>query len=200
MGVTKLIDIIIPCKAEPYLSKLIDRIVEVVKRGFMIHIQREQGLTNAVLHGVNMSTGEAVVVIDADGSHDPRYIDEMVKLLKDYDVVIGSRYVQGGSSEDAIARRIISRAYCKLAKLVLRLKVDDNMSGFIVARREVFDRVRLQREGWKFGMEIMAKGREMKMMEYPIRFHRRKLGRSKTGLSQAMQTLMSIVKLRCASR
>jgi dolichol-phosphate mannosyltransferase len=185
------ISIIIPVKNEPYLPTLLGQL-----EGYEVLVQREPGLANAVLHGVKLSTGEAIVVCDADGSHSPRYITEMLKHLAWADVVVGSRYVKGGGTEDYFVRMLISRLFCKFARFVLRIHVNDCMSGFVVARREVFEQLNLKPFGYKFLLEIVVKSKgKFRVAEYPVVFEKRKMGLSKTGAGQLIRTFAFIMKL-----
>jgi dolichol-phosphate mannosyltransferase len=184
--------IIIPVKNEPYLSTLLSQL-----EGYEVLVQREPGLANAVLCGVKRSHEEAIITMDADGSHNPKYIPEMLKYLSVFDVVVGSRYVKGGRTQDYFVRMILSRLFCKLARFILQINVNDCMSGFIVAKREVFEQLNLKPLGYKFGTEILFKSRgKFRVAEYPVVFEKRKMGLSKTGFGQAIKTLTFIIKLR----
>jgi len=192
-----MISVIIPVKNEPYLNFLLSDISLSLKGPYETKIQTEQGLGNAVLCGVRSSVGDVIAVLDADGSHNPVYLPSMVKLLSEYDIVIGSRYVHGGSTEDYTLRMLISRLYCKVAKFLFNLKVNDPMSGFIVAKKSVFNSLTLNPVGYKFGLEILVKSKgKFKVLEYPVNFEKRKMGLSKTGVGQGFKTLAFILKLR----
>jgi dolichol-phosphate mannosyltransferase len=183
--------VILPVKDEPYLPKLLSQL-----EGYEVLVQREPGLANAVLHGVKLAHGEAIVILDADGSHNPKYISEMLKYLSVFDVVVGSRYVHGGGTEDYFLRMLLSRLFCKLARFILRIKINDCMSGFIVARREVFEQLNLKPLGYKFGLEIISKSKgKFNVAEYPVFFEKRKMGVSKTGFGQGIKTFAFILKL-----
>jgi dolichol-phosphate mannosyltransferase len=187
-----LASVIIPVKNEPYLPTLLGQLGD-----YEVLVQREPGLANAVLHGVKLSHGEAIVTMDADGSHNPKYVPEMLKYLSVFDVVVGSRYVKGGGTEDYFVRMLLSRLFCKLARFILHININDCMSGFIVARREVYEQLKLKPFGYKFGLDIIvqSKGR-FKVAEYPVFFVKRKMGLSKTGFGQGIRTLAFIIKLR----
>lgn len=192
-----MISVIIPCKNEPYLRKLLDDISLSLKVPYETKVQTEQGLGNAVLCGVRSSVGDAVAILDADGSHAPKYLPNMVRLLSEYDIIIGSRYICGGSTEDYFVRMLLSRLYCKIAKFLFRLEVNDSMSGYIVAKREVFKALTLKPMGYKLLLEILVKADgKFKIIEYPVRFEKRKIGLSKTGFGQGILTLIFIFKLR----
>jgi dolichol-phosphate mannosyltransferase len=185
------ITVVIPAKNEPYLPKLLSQLKE-----YEVLVQREPGLANAVLRGVKLSTGEAIVVLDADGSHNPKFVPDMLKHLAWADVVVGSRYVKGGGTEDYLLRMLLSRLFCKVSRFLLGLSVNDNMSGFIVARREVFEQLNLKPFGYKFGLEIIAKSKnKFRVAEYPVVFEKRKIGLSKTGFGQGIRTFTFILKL-----
>ena len=192
-----MISIIIPVKNEPYLPSLLGDIKLNVSLPYETRIQTEQGLGNAVLCGVRSSMGDAVAILDADGSHNPKYLTPMVSLLTRSDIVIGSRYVHGGCTEDYFARMLVSRLYCKFAKFLFNLKVNDCMSGYIVAKKTVFSQLTLKPIGYKFGLEMLVKSRgKFKVLEYPVRFEKRKMGLSKTGFGQALKTFTFIIQLR----
>jgi dolichol-phosphate mannosyltransferase len=183
--------VILPVKDEPYLSTLLNQL-----EGYEVLVQREPGLANAVLYGVKRSHGEAICVLDADGSHNPKYLPEMLKYLSVFDVVVGSRYVHGGGTEDYFLRMLLSRLFCKLARFILRIHVNDCMSGFIVARREVFEQLNLKPLGYKFGLEIITKSKgKFRVAEFPVFFEKRKMGLSKTGFGQGIKTFAFIMKL-----
>jgi dolichol-phosphate mannosyltransferase len=192
VGNEMIASVIIPVKKEPYLPTLLSQL-----EGYEVLVQCEPGLANAVLCGVKRSHGEAIVTIDGDGSHPTSAIPHMLKYLSVFDVVVGSRYVKGGKTEDYFMRMLISRLFCKLARFVLRININDCMSGFIVAKREVFEQLNLKPLGYKFGLELIVKSKgKFRVAEYPVVFEKRKMGLSKTGFGQAIKTLTFIIKLR----
>jgi dolichol-phosphate mannosyltransferase len=192
VGDAMIASVIIPVKNEPYLSTLLSQL-----EGYEVLVQREPGLANAVLCGVKRSHGEAIATMDADGSHNPKYIPEMLKYLSVFDVVVGSRYIKGGSTQDYFVRMLLSRLFCKLARFILQINVNDCMSGFIVAKREVFEQLNIKPLGYKFGTAIIYKSKhKFRVAEYPVIFEKRKMGLSKTGFGQAIKTLTFIIKLR----
>ena len=191
-----LISVIIPCKNEPYLNQLINEINNYLTYPHEILVQTEPGLTPAVLCGVKKSKGNIVVVMDADGSHNPQSLNKMVDLARTYPVVVGSRYVRGGASKDSLVRQVLSRLFCKVARAGLRLEIKDPMSGFVAVERRVFDKVRLKSSGYKFALELIVKSNErFKIFEYPIIFERRKMGASKTGVKEGIETIFLVLML-----
>ncbi len=148
----------------------------------VLHRTDKRGLSSAVLDGFAAAGGDILVVMDADLSHPPEKIPEMVAQITEgrADMVVGSRHVSGGSIEDwPIHRRLISKTATLLARPLTKVK--DPMSGFFALRRSVIEGVTLDPVGYKIGLEILVKGRHTKVGEVPIRFANRKAGQSKLG-------------------
>ena len=136
------------------------------------------------------------MVLDADGSHNPRSLNNMVDLVRTYPVVVGSRYVDGGASNDSIARQFLSRSFCKVARAGLNLEIKDPMSGFVAVERRVFNTVKLKSSGYKFALELIVKSNgRFKIFEHPIVFERRKMGASKTGVKEGIETILFVLML-----
>jgi len=148
----------------------------------VLHRTGKLGLSSAVLEGFAAASGDILVVMDADLSHPPEKIPEMVRQITEgrADMVVGSRHVPGGSIEDwPIHRRLLSKAATLLARPLTKVK--DPMSGFFALKRSVIEGVRLDPVGYKIGLEILVKGRHTRVVEVPIRFANRKAGQSKLG-------------------
>lgn len=199
-----MLSVIIPTKNEPYLQQLIDDIGKKVKAeneiivvdksavppaisGVKIIRQKSDGLGNAFLEGLEEATGDTVVIMDGDGSHDPAYINAMEACAKEYDIVVGSKFAEGGSSEDTISRAVVSRLFSAAIGTLLGLKIKDPMSGFALFRRSIFNGLELKPRGYKIVLEIMYKGskRGARIKEVAIRFQKRKAGESKVGFNTA---------------
>lgn len=193
-----MISIVIPSKEEPYLGRLVDSIHRNVSYPHEILIQSEPGLGSAVLQGIRNSKGNVIAILDGDGSHNPQDLSKMLSFLQTYQLVVGSRYIQGGSSKDSFLRRLLSLTFSRTACALLRLKTNDPMSGFVVAKRQVFETVKLRPIGYKFLLELLVKSREsFKISEYPITFEKRKMGKSKTGVAEGVRTVELILLLMC---
>lgn len=149
-----------------------------------VHLVRSaanEGLSAAVMAGARAAAGEFVVVMDADLSHPPEVIPDLVRplLSGDCDMVIGSRYVQGGDTPEWPVSRKISSL---LATLPARLLTDvkDPLAGFIAVRRERLASMNREVRGFKIGLELLATGEEeMRVTEVPIIFRDRCYGTSK---------------------
>ena len=191
-----MISIILPVKTEPYLGCLLWQLQAFIKQPYEVKVQTEEGLGYAIMCGIKQAKGTIIVSLDSDGSHSPYYIPQMVKLLNHADIIVGSRYVKGGSTKDSFMRKLISRTYCQLAQTLFGLKVKDNMSGFIVTKKEVFTQYPIRNNGYKWGLDLLCRSKnKLRVIEYPICFSKRKAGKSKANLSQGIQTLMFMIKL-----
>ncbi|MGD9738367.1 MAG: glycosyltransferase family 2 protein [Bauldia sp.] len=152
----------------------------------LIHRVGRRGLSSACVEGIQSSSAPMFAVMDADLQHDDEKLQSMVELLvaDDLDVVVGSRYVDGGNT-DGLAnggRRFISRLGTKLAQRLLKADLTDPMSGFFVMRRSAFDGAmrNLSLQGFKILLDIFASSeRPLRYAEVPVRFHARQHGESK---------------------
>jgi len=131
-----------------------------------------RGLSPAVLDGFHESRGDTLLVMDADMSHPPEKIPEMVAALDaGHDFVIGSRYVMGGSTNDqwGILRWINSQMATVLALPLTTVR--DPMSGFFALHRQTFDRAdTLNPIGYKIALELLVKCHCRNVCEVPIHF------------------------------
>ena len=149
----------------------------------------KQGLSGAVLEGATMAQGDYLVMMDADLSHDSQAIPALLRRLDEgHDVVVGSRYVGDVPSIQGwpLQRRLASRLSIMVARLVLRLPVQDLTSGFVAFRRTFLTSLptRFSARGFKLLLEVLAVWRDLRVTEYPITFTDRARGFSKFGLRE----------------
>lgn len=162
----------------------------------VVHRAGKLGLSTAVLEGFEAASGSILVVMDADLSHPPEKISEMVERISKggADMVIGSRYVEGGHVENwPLHRRAMSKGATLLARWLTKVK--DPMSGFFALKRAVIEGVELDPVGYKIGLEILVKGKVSRVDEVPITFADRKAGKSKLGASVTMKYVDHCVRL-----
>jgi dolichol-phosphate mannosyltransferase len=143
--------------------------------------EKQGGLAGAVVAGAAMARGDIVVVMDADLSHPPEKIPELVTpvIAGDCRMAIGSRYIPGGATPDWKSSRMLAS---RLATLAARLfcRVQDPLSGFFAVRRDLFDLLPAEIAGFKIGLALIAAaGDRLKVLEIPIVFHDRLRGASK---------------------
>jgi dolichol-phosphate mannosyltransferase len=151
----------------------------------VIHRIGRRGLTSACVEGVLSSSAPYFAVIDADMQHDEAILPQMLEALKEHglDIVIGSRYVEGGSVEEwDKRRRLISHIAGRTARLVIKADLKDPMSGFFLMRRQTFEEVvcNLSQQGFKILLDLFASApRPLRFAEVPYQFRPRTYGESK---------------------
>lgn len=157
-----------------------------------------RGLATAVLHGIEISEGDIVIVMDADLSHPASVIPEMVERLESgqSDFVLGSRYVEGGTihGDWTLFRKLNSVVPSLLARPLCHLR--DPMSGFFALRKsDMPDPDRLSPVGYKIALEIFVKGDFQRTSEVPIHFADRKYGESKLSFKEQLSFLRHLARL-----
>ena len=187
-----------------------DGTVEVVKN-LMIRYSniklllrpRRMGIGSAYRDGLKLATGKIVAQLDADLSHRPEDLPRLVEELMAncLDVVIGSRYVKGGVTIGwPFYRYALSYGMCLLARLLLRLRVRDSLSGYKVYRRPVYELLTARRKADGFAdfeieMVYLAKKYGLKVKEVPIVFKNRETGSSKISILDIISVLKSVLRL-----
>ena len=158
-----------------------------------------QGFTWAIQHGA-----EVIIQMDADFSHSPEYIPQMLALLPEYDVVVGSRYVPGGRLDERWSwwRWLLSWwANSVWVRLILGTKTKDATAGFKCWRAEALQRIRLERirsNGYIFQVEMcyVAEKLGMRIKEIPIYFEDRRIGHSKMNVSIKLEAALRVFEIR----
>ena len=172
----------------------------------VLHRRAKTGLGDAYLAGFARALAmgaERVFEMDADCSHPIEAIPAMLALVEGCDVVVGSRYVRGGSLDRrwSVLRRTLSRAGNVYARLVTGLEVRDTTAGFKCFRREALERLPLQKvrsQGYNFQIEMALRCQKagLRVREYPIHFRERDLGTSKMTAGIALEALWRLWQLR----
>jgi len=175
----------------------------------VIHREEKLGLGSAAIEGFEYAKKQnydLVATLDADLSHDPNSLVEMVELISadenhQIGVVLGSRYVAGGATEGwPLARRFVSRTVNVHARIMLGLKTKDNSSALRVYRAEALDRLdlaKLKSTDFAYLEEILWRLSKsgVSMREVPILFRNRELGRSKTNPLLGLRVFWQITKM-----
>ncbi len=144
-----------------------------------------RGLSGACIEGILSAAAPYAAVIDADLQHDETRLPAMLALLREgkADLVVGSRYIEGGSADSFDKRRMgVSAFATKLAQQVLRVEIADPMSGFFMIRRDRFEALApsLSVQGFKILLDIVASARgSLRVVEVPYVFGTRVAGESK---------------------
>lgn len=149
----------------------------------------EPGLAAAIMAGAEAASGDLLVIMDADLSHPPERIDDLLAPLTSgaADMVIGSRYIAGGSTPEwPFWRRLISRSGSALAYPVSG--VHDSMSGFFAIERDRLLQIAPPAVGFKIAFEVIARaGSKLRVREIPVEFRDRARGQSKMSLGIAVR-------------
>ena len=157
----------------------------------------ERGLATAVIEGFRQARGRLLVCMDADLSHPPEAIPEMVQaLVGGAEFVIGSRYLAKGGIEEGwgVYRWLNSKIATLLARPLTL--VSDPLGGYFGLPREVFFRAgELSPLGYKIALEMLVRGRPKRVAEVPIFFSDRKFGQSKLSVRVQFQYLRHLRRL-----
>lgn len=212
---TTSISIILPVLNEPGLNDLLPRIHEAMQsipENYEILIvkgdretkfyshnahprQREiktygDSLERSILNGFSQATGGKIIVMDADGSHPPETIPQLLRALDRFELVVGSRFVEGSEFKSSISRRLVSWNCIWLARRA-GSKLSDPMSGYFAIRRELLDRAKFAPLPWKVCLELELKT-SPRIVEIPIHFEERIIGKSKTTVKVGLKIVGSL--------
>jgi dolichol-phosphate mannosyltransferase len=171
----------------------------------VLHRERKQGLGPAYLAGfrrVLATDAELILEMDCDFSHDPADVPRLIAAAADADLVIGSRYVEGGSIPTwGVVRRAISRAASIYARLWLRWRVHDATAGFRCFHREVLERIEVDTitaKGYAFQIETTYRALKagFRVREIPIAFVDREHGGSKMSKAIVLEAVWRVPAMR----
>ena len=162
------------------------KIAEKLSLKYPVRVLNRRGrpdLALAVLDGFKIAKGGLLCVIDADLSHPPEIIPEMVEFmkLKDADIVVASRLAKGGGTDNwPVSRKLLSVFGALLAMPLTAVR--DSGSGFFLLKKEVIGGVPLFPRGYKTLLEILVKSGSNKAVEFPYIFRNRAAGKTKLSL------------------
>jgi len=170
----------------------------------VLHRRGKKGYGESLTEGFRAaldSGADVVASMDCDFSHEPAALPSLLAAIEEADVVIGSRYVPGGSVNFGLYRRSLSAAANAFVRALFGLSVRDCTSGFRAYRREVVEAIpweRLHSTGYSFLVEVLywsaRAGRRVK--EVPIIYVDRTRGNSKMGVRQIFSGAANLIKLR----
>jgi dolichol-phosphate mannosyltransferase len=165
----------------------------------IINRKNKNGLIPAILEGVKSSTGDYILIMDADFSHPPEVIPKIIEKLLDTSssIVIASRYTKDGSIIGwPFKRRLISKGAAIIAKFGLNVNnVTDPMSGFFAVPRPILENIKIDTKGYKILLEILVKSKDIPIFEIPYTFLDRKSGKSKMGFNVIIDYVGSVWQL-----
>lgn len=176
---------------EEYLQsvkKIADHTIDLIQR------KTKEGLSSAILKGIQYATGKTIVVMDSDLSHPASLLPKMLDALKQpkCDIVIASRYVKGGSTSGwTLKRKLVSKIATLIAKRCLGVKAKDPMSGFFAFKKQIIQGLQFDAIGYKMLLEILVKTKNKNILEIPYTFTNRKFGASKLDTKAVLDYLKS---------
>lgn len=186
-------------------GEIADRLARELGDVEVLHRTQKAGLGHAYLAGFAHALAggaEFVCEMDADFSHDPRYLPELLGAANDADLVLGSRYVDGGGVRNwGMLRRVVSRGGGLYARAILGVNVHDLTGGFKCIRREVLEAIDLpsvRAEGYVFQVEVTYRAvlAGFRVREVPIVFVDREQGASKMSARIALEAMWLVPRLR----
>ena len=189
-------------------GQLADELVESMPDKLsVLHRAGKEGLGKAYIDGFKHALSlkenyEAIVQMDADFSHDPKYLPTFFEAIKTNDLVIGSRYINGISVVNwDLKRLILSKSASLYVRTITRMPIADTTTGFKCWRREALEAVGLDRlvsNGYVFLAEMTYRAfrKKLRIIEVPIIFVERRLGRSKMSGNIMIEGVLSVIRMR----
>ncbi len=184
---------------------IVERLAEKNNRVYILHRNSPRGRGLAGIDGFKTAItmgASAVIEMDADFSHNPKHIPEMLKYIREYDIVIGSRFVQGGSEKGrSRAREIISILANTYIRTLLRFPVKDCSSGYRCFTRQILEKIdfdSFESTGPSIVSELLFHAvvyHRARIKEIPICFEDRTKGASKLNKKILLHNLFFIAKL-----
>ena len=186
-------------------GQLADGIAAREPRVKVLHRAGKEGLGKAYLAGFDWALGhgyELILEMDADFSHDPKYLPGMLEAARGADLVLGSRNIPGGGTVNwGAGRKIISRGGSLYARTILGIPVRDLTGGFKCFHRKVLESIDLatvECSGYAFQIELTFRAlrRGFRVVEFPIVFVDRRVGQSKMSKRIVLEALRKVWSIR----
>ncbi len=183
------------------IASAIPDVVLISRKGKMgLGSAYKEGFKYAFAHGYDV-----VATMDADLSHDPKFLPKMIAEIKDNDMVIGSRYVKGGGIIGFnFWRKLISGTAQFLSRVLLGINIKDATSGYRVYKKQVLTKIgysSILSEGYSYLLEslYLARKHGFSVYEVPIVFKNRRLGLSKISGLEILKALFTVIRLKYKS-
>jgi dolichol-phosphate mannosyltransferase len=185
-------------------GRIADELARANARVMVRHRLGKLGLGTAYVEGFRTALGlgfDRIMTMDADFSHHPRYVPNVIALTRDADLGIGSRYVRGGGTLNwGVERQVLSWTANTVARAALGLTAHDCTAGFRCYRREVLETIDLdaiKSNGYSFLIEMLYRvtQRGFRVAETPILFEDRRMGLSKISQQEIWRAGGTVARL-----
>ena len=145
---------------------------------------KNRGFANSIREGIDTATGEVVVVMDSDFTHDPKEIPKMLHMEKIFDLVTGSRFCAGGNMQDK-AHYLASFCFNLFLRIILKTQIQDNLGGFFCIQKSKLSELPLEKIFYGYGdyffrLLFYAEKKRYTIIEIPCLYMKRKKGTSKS--------------------
>ena len=167
--------------------------------GIEILVQKKNGYGNALIEGINNVKTNYCCIINADGSMDPKYLDEMLNKCQNKDLVFGSRYQKpgGGSDDDDIITMVGNFFFTFVGNLLYDLKITDILYTYILAKTSSLKKLKLEKGDFRICVELPIKAKFSKLEYVCLPSHEReRIGGKKkvNAIKDGILILLEIVK------
>ncbi len=160
--------------------------------------QKREKFGGAIYDGLDLATGNVVMIMDADGSHNPNDIPKLLSKFSENTVVMASRYAPGGrSDDDTFVRWFGNWLFTKLIRIVHGIKITDSLYFFFAISKENFKKLNLKSQGFAICIEFLVKAKRngLKIIEIPAIERPRLAGESKVNAFQdGLKILRAILR------
>lgn len=185
---------------------LADDLAKSSDRIKVIHRLKKSGLGKAYIAGFKYALSSKpayteIIQMDADFSHNPKYLNNLLEAARSNGVALGSRYIQGGISDWSLSRKLLSYMANLYVRFWLGLKVKDCTGGFRCFSREVLSNIGVETimsKGYLFQIEVLFRCLRLgyQVKEIPITFIERKKGKTKLGFNEVVEAIFGVLQLR----
>jgi dolichol-phosphate mannosyltransferase len=208
LGIDELVVLVVDDASPDGTGEVADRLAErYPDRFYVLHRKGKLGLGTAYIEGYKWALkngAETIIQMDADFSHSPEYIPDMLNSMGDFDVVIGSRYIKGGRLDErwGVGRRFLSWwANSVWVRSILGVKIRDATAGFKCWRKSALEAINLDEirsNGYVFQVEMgyVAEKLGLRVKEIPIYFEDRRIGNSKMSTRVQLEAALRVFEIR----
>lgn len=206
VGVENLKILIVDDNSPDGTGRLADELAEQYPNVSVLHRAQKEGLGKAYIDGFQKALSDPdcgfIFEMDADFSHQPKYLPHFLDHIQEADLVLGSRYIADGGVENwGFVRRYISRFANLIIRLILGVPIYDLTGGFKCFRREVLEKLdfaRIESSGYNFQIEINYKvyKKQFRIVEIPIIFVERRAGKSKFNATIMLESFWKVLMLK----